>query len=106
MVKLLVWARKKEEMSPEEFRASWTGPHAALARRTYPHLIRYVINPVTRSPRGETALFDGLAELVWASREDFDADVRKPEARAVADDLATFVSASGTLYVDEHPIVT
>jgi len=105
VIKLLVWARKKEEMSPEEFRAYWTGPHADLARRTYPHLSRYVINPVTRAPRGETALFDGLAELVWASREDFDADVRTPEARAVAEDLATFASASGTVYVDEHPVV-
>lgn len=105
MVKLLVWARKKEEMSPEEFRAYWTGPHAALARRTYTHLARYVINPVTRAPRGETALFDALAELVWGSREDFDADVRKPEARAVAEDLATFTVASGSLYVDEHTVV-
>ncbi len=105
MIKLLVWARKKEEMSPEEFRAYWTGPHAALARRTYPHAARYVVNLVSRAPRGETALFDGLAELVWNSKEDFDADIRKPEARAVADDLATFVSTSGTLYADEHSVV-
>ncbi|MBI3975866.1 MAG: EthD family reductase [Armatimonadetes bacterium] len=105
MVKLLVWARKKEEMSSEEFRAYWTGPHAALARRTYTHLARYVINPVIRAPRGETALFDGLAELAWHSREDFDADVRSPVARAVAEDLAAFTSATGTLFVDEHPVV-
>ncbi len=104
MVRILVWARKKEEMSIEEFRAYWTGPHADLARRTYGHLIRYVIYPVTRAPRGQTALFDGLAALAWASREDFDADVRSPAAQAVNDDLAGFTAASGTLFVDEHVV--
>ena len=105
MVKILVWVRKKDGMTDEEFRAYWTGPHAALAQRTYPRLVRYFINPVTRVPRGETALFDGVAELVWGSREDFDADVRSPDARAVADDLATFAAASGTLFVEEHAVV-
>jgi len=106
MVKLLVWARKKDGMTEEEFRAYWTGPHAVLARRTYTHLARYVINPVTRVPRGETAPFDGLAELVWGSREEFDADVRSPQARAVVEDLATFAGASGTVFVEEHAIVS
>lgn len=92
-------------MSPEEFRAYWTGPHADLARRTYGRAVRYVVNPVTRAPRGQTALFDGLAELTWTSREDFDADVRAPAAQAVVDDLATFTSATGTLFVEEQVIV-
>lgn len=105
MVKILVWVRKKDGMTDEEYRAYWTGPHAALARRTYPRLVRYVINPVTRVPRGEAAPFDGVAELVWASREDFDADVRSPQARAVVDDLSVFAATSGTVFVEEHAIL-
>lgn len=105
MVKILVWVRKKDWMTDEEFRAYWTGPHAALAQRTYPRLVRYFINPVTRVPRGEVAPFNGVAEMVWGSREDFDADVRSPEARALVDDLAIFAAASGTVFVEEHAIV-
>ena len=105
MVKILVWARRKEEMSPEDFRAYWTGPHADLARRLYRHAVKYVVNPVLRAPRGQTPLFDGLAELTWASREDFDADMRSAEAQAVADDLAAFTAASGLLFVEEHVIL-
>ncbi len=105
MVKILVWARKKAETSAEEFRAYWAGPHADLARQTYPHLVGYVIHPVTRAPRGQTPLFDGVAELTWASREDFDADVRSPAAQVVVDDLATFTAETGTLFVDEHVVV-
>lgn len=105
MVKILVWARKKAETSAEEFRAYWTGPHADLARRTYAHLVGYVIHPVTRAPRGQTPLFDGVAEMTWASREEFDADVRSSAAQPVVDDLATFTSETGTLFVDEHVVV-
>jgi uncharacterized protein (TIGR02118 family) len=104
MVRILVWARKKDEMSAEEFRAYWTGPHADLARRTYTHLVGYVIHPVTRAPRGQTPLFDGIATLTWASREDFDADVRAEAAQAVVRDLDTFTTATGTLFVDEHVV--
>jgi len=105
MVKILVWARKKAEMSAEEFRAYWTGPHADLARRTYSHLTGYVIHLVTRAPRGQTPLFDGVAELTWASREDFDADVRAEAAREVVADLDSFAGETGTLFVDEHIVL-
>src|SRR3972149_4957971 len=81
-------------MRAEELRAYSPGPHDDLARQTYTHLVGYVIHPVTRAPRGQTPLFDGVAELTWVSREDFDADVRSPAAPVVVDDLATFTAAA------------
>jgi uncharacterized protein (TIGR02118 family) len=103
MFKILVWAQKKEGMADDAFRRYWLEQHAPLARRAYPRLMQYSINLVTRVPR-EGSPFHGVAELVWTSKDDFDADVRSPEARPVVEDLKNFSQTSGTLFVEEHEI--
>jgi uncharacterized protein (TIGR02118 family) len=105
MFTITTWVRKAEGMSDEAFLAYWLGPHAMLVRRVYTRLQRYVVRRVVGTlPRGE-APFDGLAELTWASREEFDADVRSPEVREILADLGRFTRASGTVVLEEQVVL-
>lgn len=103
MFKVLVWLRRREELTPEAFRTYWLETHAPLVKASYPGLRGYVVNAVA-APRGE-APFDGVAELVFDSRDAFVAAVRSEGGRAVSADLPTFTRESGALFVDEHVVV-
>lgn len=103
MFKILVWVKKKEGMDDAAFREYWLERHAPITRRAYSRLDSYQVNLVTRLPR-EGAAFNGLAELLWSSKADFDTDVRSQEASAVIDDMKNFASAWGTLFVEEHEV--
>jgi uncharacterized protein (TIGR02118 family) len=104
MFKVLVWMRRREDLTPEAFRAYWLQTHAPLVRASYEGLRRYVINPVVATPRGE-APFDGVAEVVFDTREAFVAAVRSPAGQAVTADLANFTRESGAAFVEEHAVV-
>ena len=104
MVKVQIWARKKEGMSSEEFRSYWEEQHAPIARDGYANLKGYVVNVVTRVPQGQEAPYDGVAELWWDSREDFSADMKSEAAALGAEDLKTFTSASGLLFVEQFDV--
>ena len=100
MIRLHIWLRRKEGMTPEEFRRYWLSTHAPIARDGYEHLRGYVVDVVTRVPEGQEAPYDGLAELSWDTREQFAADMNSAVARASTEDLANFTSRFGLVFVE------
>ncbi len=105
MFTVLVWARRREDLTPEAFRDYWLHTHAPLVKASYEGLRRYVVYPVVgTAPRGEP-LFDGVAEMAFDSRDAFVAAARSDGGRAAAADLATFTRESGAIFVEEHAIV-
>jgi uncharacterized protein (TIGR02118 family) len=101
MIRVHIWLRKKEDMSTEEFGRYWVEQHAPIARDGYPKLRGYVVNVVTRVPGGGQAPYDGVAELWWDSRDDFSADMKTDAAARGNDDLNTFTSGFGLLFVEQ-----
>jgi uncharacterized protein (TIGR02118 family) len=99
-----VWLRRKEGMSPEEFRDYWLTTHAPIARDGYASLTGYEVNVVTRVAGDGEAPYDGLAVLTWDSRDDFKADMASPAMQASTDDLANFTSSSGVLFVESDVV--
>ncbi len=104
MFTVLIWARRREDLTPEAFRDYWLRTHAPLVAASYQGLRRYVVHPVVAVPRGE-APFDGIAELVFDSRDAFAAAARSEGGRAAAADLANFTRESGAVFVEEHAVV-
>jgi uncharacterized protein (TIGR02118 family) len=87
-------------MSVEEFREHWVNSHAPIVRDGYAGLRGYELHTVTRVPGDGEAPYDGVAILSWESRDDMKADVTSPAAQAATDDMATFTSGSGVLFVE------
>jgi uncharacterized protein (TIGR02118 family) len=96
-----IWLKRKEGMSPEEFSDYWITKHAPIAGEGYEHLLGYVVNAVTRVPEGQQAPYDGIAELTWDSRDGFKADMASDAARRATEDLGNFTSGFGLLFVDQ-----
>jgi uncharacterized protein (TIGR02118 family) len=101
MVRVHIWLRKKEGMSTEEFRSHWLETHAPIARDGYEHLRGYTVDLVTRVPQGQDAPYDGVAVLTWDDREGFSADMKGDAARRGAEDLNSFTSGNGLVFVEE-----
>jgi uncharacterized protein (TIGR02118 family) len=99
-----IWLKKKDGMSADEFRDHWLERHAPIARDGYGHLRGYRVHLVTGSPRGQEALYDGVAELAWDTRDDFENDMRSDAARAATEDLERFTDGFGLLYVEERRV--
>ena len=104
MYRVHIWLRRKESMTPEEFRDHWLEKHAPIARDGYEHLRGYVVSLVTGAPRGQEPIYDGVAELTWDSREDFAADMKTEAARAGTEDLESFTDGFGLVFVDQHVV--
>lgn len=101
MVRAHIWLRKKAGMSADEFRDYWLNTHAPIAGDGYEHLKGYVVDLVTRVPEGQETPYDGLAVLTWDDRDGFKADMASQAAKRSTDDLATFTSAFGLLFVEQ-----
>lgn len=104
MFKVLVWARRREDLTPEAFRDYWLRTHAPLVKASYEGLRRYVVHHTVGAPRGEP-LFDGIAEMIFDTRDAFVAAARSEGGRAATADLANFSRESGAVFVEEHAIV-
>jgi uncharacterized protein (TIGR02118 family) len=104
MVRVQIWARKKEDMSPEDFAARWLEQHAPIARDGYEHLLSYTVNLVTRVPDGQEAPYDGVAELTWEDRDGFKADMQSEAAATGTEDLKKFAQAFGLLFVEQTSV--
>jgi uncharacterized protein (TIGR02118 family) len=91
-VKLVAFMRRVEGLSHEQFVRYWTERHALLAIEHRPSMSRYVQHVVRRAytPGGRDV--DGIAELVFGSRDEFDDRFRdREEARRIVNaDLARF----------------
>lgn len=104
MVRVHIWLRKQDGMSTDEFRDYWLTKHAPIAGKGYQNLQGYEVDLVTRVPEGQEAPYDGVAVLTWEDRDGFKADMQSEVAKAATDDLATFTSGFGLLFV-EHSVV-
>jgi len=102
MVRAHIWLRKKDGMSPEEFREYWLSKHAPITRDGYEHLRGYRVDLVIRAPEGQTAPYDGVAVLTWQDREGFKSDMAGEAAKQATDDLSNFTDSFGLLFVEEH----
>jgi uncharacterized protein (TIGR02118 family) len=103
MVRVHIWLRKKDGLSPQEFRDYWLTKHAPIAAEGYEHLKGYEVDLVTRVPEGQEAPYDGIAVLTWDDRDGFKADLGSEVAKRSTDDLANFTNGFGLLFVE--PIV-
>jgi uncharacterized protein (TIGR02118 family) len=99
-----IWLKKKDDMSVDEFRDYWLEKHAAITRDGYENLRGYKVSLVTGAPKGQEALYDGVAELTWDDRDGFSADMKSEPARAATEDLANFTSGFGLLFIEEHSV--
>lgn len=103
MVKLAGLIRKREDLSPGEFRAHWLGTHAALAARL-PSLRRYTINVIDRQKYPD-AVYDGFSELWFDSGEALVAAFSGPAGRAIEEDIPRFIGQLVRVVVEEREII-
>lgn len=117
MLKLVFCVRRLPQSSFEEFSRYWLQEHGPLVARVAPTLKmrRYVQShalqdgsaAMLQASRGSAEPYDGIAEVWWDSRDDFDAGVSTPQgleaAKALLDDEARFIDlASSRLFLSEE----
>lgn len=103
MIKIILLLHRRADLSIEEFRAYWHGPHQALLVRL-PGLRRLLLNDVLPGPDGSPGPCDGISEDWFESPEAMQAAFASPEGQAVAADTPNFLDPSRlqTVFVDEH----
>lgn len=105
MVKVVFGARKRPDLSLDEFRGYWLTEHAALGRQI-PGLRRYVISfPVAGQP--SIPPYDGLAELWFDDLAAVERRYGTAEMQAGLADLPHFLDMDTwfRMVVEEHVIV-
>jgi uncharacterized protein (TIGR02118 family) len=99
MFKAMILLTRRADMSGEEFAQWWLGEHAPRAREL----------PGVREIRFNLVLdaedVDGVAELWFDSREDFDAAYATDIGKAVAQDSLDHVASRVRLLVEENQIL-
>lgn len=97
MFKAIILLARREGATREEFRDWWLGRHSELARGL-PGLRGLRFNLV----EGDDALFDGVSELWFDSRQAFEDAYAGEHGSRVAEDSLANVSRRERLYVTEH----
>jgi len=109
-LKLVSFMRRAEPMNHEQFVRHWTERHTPLALEHHPGLWNYTQHVVRRAytPGGRDV--DGIAELHFATRDDFEQRFFDSDAgqRVIMDDVARFMSrpGAGSGLMTELPILT
>ena len=101
MFKAIILLRRKSGTTPYAFKEWWLQQHAPLARQL-PKLRRLYFNLVnveTNPP------YDGVAELWFDTREDFEKAYSSDIGREVTEDSLSNVDHRERLLVEEHCIV-
>ena len=98
MFKAMILLTRRADLSRDEFRTWWLEEHRPLALGL-PGLRRMVINLVDEGPEGG---IDGVSELWFDSREDFDAAYATDHGKAVAADSIAHVQSRTRYLVTEH----
>jgi len=122
MLKLIFCLHRLPHLSRAEFQRYWFDVHGPLVRqhaavlriRRYlqAHTIDDALNDALRAGRGADEPFDGVAELWWDSRADFEAATAsaagEAASRALFEDEQRFIDhARSPLFVtEEHPVIT
>jgi uncharacterized protein (TIGR02118 family) len=65
------FVRRSRGLTREDFARHWSEVHAPLARRHHPGICRYVQNVVVHKLTPDAPEIDGIAELGFASLDDF-----------------------------------
>ena len=108
MIKLVYCIARKQGMSRDAFQRTWLEDHGPLVKRFAEALgaTRYVqshtglddLGDGFRASRGFDVPFDGITELWWPSREDFEAALVSPEGieagKALLEDERRFIDFS------------
>lgn len=97
--KAVILLARRDDMTAEDFRQWWLGEHAPLAAQL-PGVRRITFNLVD-----ESTDIDGVSELWFDSRDDFDAAYATDLGKAVAADSIAHVRSRTRLFVSEHAIV-
>jgi uncharacterized protein (TIGR02118 family) len=97
--KAMIMLTRREDMTHEEFVAWWLGRHSPLAA-SLPNLRRLVFN-VVEAGHVEAGI-DGVSELWFDSRADFDAAYASEVGKATAADSLAHVSGRVRLFVAEN----
>ena len=96
--KAVILLSRRDDMTHEEFLRWWIDEHAPLAAQL-PGVRRIVFNACT-----EHDDVDGISELWFDSRADFDAAYATELGRSVAADSMAHVRGRTRLFVDEHAV--
>lgn len=95
MLKVMVFLRKRDDVSREEFRAHWRGPHGAIALRM-PGLRNYIQNHAT----ADGGPWDGVAEMWFDDQAALGAAFTSAAAAEAAQDAASFIAETKVMVVD------
>ena len=98
----MILLTRRDDMTAAEFQSWWLNDHAPLAAQL-PGLRRAVFNVLDSDGR-DAAGFDGVSELWFDTRADFDAAYATELGQAVAADSMAHVSGRVRLFLDEHVV--
>lgn len=94
MYKLILLVKRKPGLTHEEFRAHYEANHAPLARRSLPHLHRYVRNFLAAFPGQPEPEFDCITEFWFETRDAMETSMtwaRSEEGQVLARDEELFM---------------
>ena len=101
MFKAIILLKKKEDVTPEQFKDWWINSHSLKAAKL-PNIRKLCFNLVENE--GEKA-FDGVAEQWFDSQEDFENAYASEIGQMVAADSIRNVLKRERLFVKEHDII-
>jgi len=120
MLKLVYCLRRKDDVTPEEFYRTWLKDHGPLvksfakamnaSRYVQSHTCMPEANANLIASRGLEDPYDGITEVWWNSREDFEAGSATEEgrkaAKALLEDESRFIdfARSRVFMTEEHEI--
>lgn len=96
--KAVILLSRRDDMTAEDFRSWWLDEHAPVAAQL-PGVRRITFNLVE-----EATDIDGVSELWFDSRDDFDAAYASDLGKTVAADSMAHVRSRTRLFVSEHAV--
>ena len=101
MIKQVSFLKRRDDLSPEEFRDHWLNVHADVVRQLN-GIVRYVQNHALEPRSG----FDGIAEVWFEDIESMRNVVDTPELAAIRSDEENFIDLNtmGTVLTTEYLI--
>ncbi len=100
MFKAMIMLTRRDDLTHEQFAQWWLQEHAPMAR-ALPNVRRILFNLVEQNP---DAPCDGITELWFDSREDFDAAYATEIGKKEAADSLAHLTSRVRLFVDEQSV--
>ena len=101
MFKAIILLSRGSDQSPEDFRHWWLTEHAPLARQL-PGLRGLTFNLVAPDLNPDPLPYDGVSELWFDTKADFEAAYATEIGQRVASDSLQHVSGRLRLFVEEY----